>query len=65
MTQSPYFDKYALRVYFKSHGQAYTKILCPVCRNQLYAVNKSACGLGEYSQNTKQCEICHGAKMMR
>ena len=63
--RSPYFDEYALKVYFKSHGRAYAKTLCPVCRNQLYALNKTAQGYGEYSQNVDQCEICHGVKMVR
>lgn len=63
--RSPYFDEYALKVYFKSRGRAYKKTLCPVCRNQLYAINKSAHGMGEYIEDSDQCEICHGAKMMR
>jgi hypothetical protein len=63
--RSPYFDEYALKVYYRIGNRAYAKTLCPVCRNQLYVINKTAHGYGEYSQNVNQCEICHGAKMMR
>jgi len=64
--KSPYFDSMALRVYYETMrgGTTHTRVLCPVCRKQLYATNTSARGFGEYFLDVDQCEICGGARMM-
>lgn len=67
MVKSPYFDSMALKVYYETRrgGITHKKVLCPVCRERLYAINTSARGYGEYFDDVDQCEICGGARMMR